>query len=278
MARPADESFNLGRIWGGDSPAQVSLYSLGSDTCMVKTYLEEQLHARFRTRLRPLYPEFTKRARLMLSRVVQLASSSGQVTQTDVVRIVEEEWPAELLADHPHISLYRPRAHRWTLRFAEALQRGGFRIDTPYEETFEIEDTEGSQRTLKLQLIGHFRDSNGDRVVIALQPRAPQNFDGTVKWSKLKDYQLLPFVLLHQRHSGIRPLLFFGEDGAIGIFKWRRDRPDEARNEHAERASKAVKALSLGSFEATLDDWICDRCPSRIICPCWIGAAPATGV
>jgi len=164
------------------------------------------------------------------------------------------------------------------MRFAEALQRGGFRIGTPYEETFEIEDAEGTRRTLKLQLIGHFRDSNGDRVVIALQPRAPQNFDGTLNWSALKDYQLLPFVLLHQHHSGIRPLLFFGEDGALGIFKWRRSRPEEARNEHAERARKAVDALSSGSFEAIPDDWMCDRCPSRIICPCWIGAATAASV
>lgn len=274
---PSDEEFTLGRIWGGQVPTQISLYSLGSKTCMVKTYLEEQLHARFRTRIRPLYPEFTKRVRSMLSKIVQLASSRADVTQTDVEQIVEAEWPSELLADHPHISLYRPRALRWTMRFAEALQRGGLRISTLCEEAFEIEDTEGTKRTLRLQLIGHFRDSNGDRIVIALQPRAPQKFDGTVNWSELKDYQLLPFVLLHQRHSGIRPLLFFGEDGAIGTFKWRRGHPEEARNEHAKRAHKAVNALSSGSFEAILEDWTCDRCPSRIICPCWIGAAPAAG-
>jgi hypothetical protein len=245
----------------------------------VKMYLQVQLDARFRSRLRPLYPEFTKRVRAMLARVVHLTLQNTETpSDTDVAQIVEAEWPADLLADHPHISLYRPRAHRWSEKFAHALKRGGFRKGTPYEEAFEVEDGEGKTRTLKLQLVGHFRDANGDRVVIALQPRAPQDFNGSLNWSELKDYELLPFVLLHERHGDVRPLLFFGEDGEIGNFKWRKGRPDQARSEQAARARKGFEALSSGHFEATLDDWMCDRCPSRIICPCWIGAtdSPAT--
>ncbi len=268
-----NEKVSLGRIWGGDAPSQLSMYSLGSKTCMVKMYLQEQLDARFRSRLRPLYPEFTKRVRAMLARVVRLTLENGETpSEIDVAQIVEEEWPEDLLADHPHISLYRPRAYSWSQKLAHALKRGGFHKGTPYEEAFEVEDGEGKTRTLKLQLIGHFLDGNGDRVVIAMHPRAPQDFSGSLNWSELKDYERLPFVLLHERHGDMRPLLFFGEDGEIGNFKWRKSGPDQARNEQAVRAMKGFEALSSGRFEATLDDWICDRCPSRIICPGWIGA------
>jgi superfamily I DNA/RNA helicase len=272
-----NEEIRIGRIWGGDSPAELSLYSLGSKTCMVKIYLQEQLGARFRSRLRPLYPEFTRRVRSMLERIVQSNLENGEVPPEVVAKIVDEEWPVELLAEHPHVALYRPRALRWTQRFAQTLQRNAFGQGTPYQETFELKDLEGTERTLKLQLVGHFRDVNGDRVVIAMQPCAPRGFTGAVKWSDLKDYQLLPFVLLHERHRDVRPLLFFGEEGQIVSFKWHKHRPDQARHEHATRAQKVFDDLSSGVFEATIDDWTCDRCPSRIICPCWIGAARSPG-
>lgn len=267
-----NEEIRMERIWGGNSPSELSLYSLGSKTCMVKIYLQEQLGARFRSRLPPLYPEFTKRVRSMLERVMKLNLENGKVPLEIVTQIVEEEWPSELHSAHPHVALYRPRAHRWAQGLASALERGTFHEGAPYQESFELEDTEGTERTVKLQLIGHFRDANGDRVVVAMQPRARPNFNGTVNWSELQDYQRLPFVLLHERHGNVRPLLFFGEEGEIGSFKWHKHTPEQARRGEVVRAQKVLDGLSSGFFEATIDDWKCDRCPSRIICPCWIGA------
>lgn len=269
--RPVDEAKTISRIWGGQAPPQLSLYSLGADTCMVKTYLQEHLGARFRSRLRPMYPQFMKRVRLMLSRVMQSTLESGEpVSEPAVKKIIEEEWPAELDADHPHVHLYRPRAERWAKQLSRALERWALSRSTLLEETFELQDDEGNQQTLKLQLVGHFRDVSGDRVMIVLQPSAPDDFKGTVNWSKLKDYQRMPFVLVHERHGDVRPVVFYGEEGALGNFKWRKNKPDEARLDENRRVRKVATALYAGRFEVTIDDWMCDRCPSRIICPCWI--------
>jgi hypothetical protein len=106
--------------------------------------------------------------------------------------------------------------------------------------------------------------------MIVLQPSAPDDFKGTVNWSKLKDYQRMPFVLVHERHGDVRPVVFYGEEGALGNFKWRKNKPDEARLDENRRVRKVATALYAGRFEVTIDDWMCDRCPSRIICPCWI--------
>ena len=81
---------------------------------MVKTYLQEHLGARFPSRLRPMYPEFMKRVRSILSRVTQATLETGEpLSETAVEKVLAEEWPPELHADHPHVHLYRPRAERW---------------------------------------------------------------------------------------------------------------------------------------------------------------------
>jgi DNA helicase II / ATP-dependent DNA helicase PcrA len=269
--RSVDEEKSISRIWGGEAPSELSLYSLSADTCMVKTYLQEHLKARFRSRLRPMYPAFTKRMRSILSRVTRDTIETGKtLTAAELEKVFVEEWPAEADADHPHVQLYRPRAERWAKRFAQALEQGALRKGVLLEETFELQDDEGKQHTLKFQLVGHFRDVNGDRVVIVLQPNAPNGFKGMVNWSDLKDYHRLQFVLLHESHGDVRPLIFYGEQGDIGKFKWNRNEPEKATRKETLRARKLATALSTGRFEVTIDDWMCDRCPSRIICPCWI--------
>jgi len=266
-----DDTREIGRIWGGQPPAQLSLYSLGAKTCMVQTYLEEQLGARFRGRLRPLYPQFTKRVRSMLSQVMKATLENDEpLSEAALAQIVKEEWSEDLDSDHPHISLYKPRAERWAKQFARALERGSFRNGTQLDQTFQLNNEQDNSQSIKLQLVGHFRDDNGDRVVIVLRPNAPTEFSGSVNWSDLKDYQLLPFVLLHERHSDVRPLVFYGEEGSLGDFKWNRRGPEQAIRKEKERAEKVARSLSSGVFKATIDDWTCDRCRSRIICPCWI--------
>ena len=266
-----DEERKISRIWGGQAPSQLSLYSLGADTCMVKTYLQEHLGARFPSRLRPMYPEFMKRVRSILSRVTQATLETGEpLSETAVEKVLAEEWPPELHADHPHVHLYRPRAERWGKRFVRALERGALRRGTLLEETIELQDDVGNQQTIKLQLVGHFRDVNGDRVVIVLRPDTPDDFKGTVNWSKLRDYQRMPFVLLHERHDDVRPIVFLGDEGVLGEFKWHNREPEQARKRENLRARKVASGLSSGRFEVMIDDWMCDRCPSRIICPCWI--------
>jgi len=237
-------------------------------------YLEEQLGARFRGRLRPLYPEFIKRVRRMLSRVMRLTLQNRRgLSESEAGQIAEEEWPADLYVEHPHIALYRPRARKWMQMFAQTLTLNAVREGTAYGEAFEWVDSVGVSRTVKLQLIGQFLDANGDRIVLAMQPRGPNDSGSSVNWSELKDYQRLPFVLLHERHGNVRPLVFFAEQGEIRSFRWRRGRPDQAIRDDSVRARRAFEGLVTGSFDATISDWMCDGCSCRTICPWWIGAA-----
>ena len=112
-----NETMSLGRIWGGDAPSQLSMYSLGSKTCMVKMYLQEQLDARFRSRLRPLYPEFTKRVRAMLARVVHLTLQNTETpSDTDVGRPAltpaERSCPSSPMATRPTTGIPK-RVQHW---------------------------------------------------------------------------------------------------------------------------------------------------------------------
>src|SRR5260370_41837560 len=91
------------------------MYAFGSETGRVRTYLEEQLGTRFHGRIRPLYPDFVDRVRRMLRRIVGLSvEAGGRLAHEQVEQIVEEEWPSEHRADHPHVDLYRPRPRQWS--------------------------------------------------------------------------------------------------------------------------------------------------------------------
>jgi DNA helicase II / ATP-dependent DNA helicase PcrA len=268
-----DEEIEIGRVWGGEAPAGVSTYSLGSNTCHIKTYLEEHLGARFRGRLRPLYPEFMQRVREVLCAVIEFALRNGRKpSDSETVQIVEEKWPPGLQKDHPHLSLYRPRALRWARALAQAFDPTNFVGATLREEPFEWTDDSGVSRIIKLQLIGHFNDANGDQFAVALQVDSDDESAAEVKWSQLKDYQRLPFVLLHQLHGGVQPRVFVGEKGELRSFRWSQRRPEESTRVQADAARQVFQHLTSGIFEGTTNDWACDRCPCRTICPGWIGA------
>jgi len=263
----------MGRVWGGEAPAGVSTYSLGSKTCHIKTYLEEHLGARFRGRLRLLYPEFMQRVREVLRAVIEFALRNGRkASDSETVQIVEEKWPPDQQKDHPHLSLYRPRVLRWARALAQAFDPTNFVGATLREEPFEWTDDSGVSRIIKLQLIGHFDDGNGDHFAVALQVDSADESAAEVKWSQLKDYQRLPFVLLHQRHGDVQPRVFVGEKGELLSFRWSQRRPEESTRVQADAARQVFQRLTSGIFDGTTNDWACDRCPCRTICPGWIGA------
>jgi hypothetical protein len=271
----ADEAINIQSIWGGELPPEVSMYSLGAETCRVRTYLEENLGARFRTRLKPLYPEFMRVVRQTLSQIVGLAIDSGEpLSDAEAVKIAEAHWPTERHRDHVHLSIYRPRALRWARKFARAFDPRTFMGAILREEPFEWTDKDVQVRTLRLQLIGHFQDSNGERFAIALQLSGDAASGQQVKWSDLKDYERLPFVLLHDRHGDLQPLVFFGEEGQLLPFRWHHSNAKGAIRTQAGNARSTFQSLNAGIFDGRLDNWICDRCPCRTICPGWIGAIP----
>jgi len=268
---------SLGCIWGTEIPADVSTYSLAEGNCELRTYLEEHLHARFRGRIRPLYPEFMQQVRQILQRIVREALQRGRpLTETDAQAIAEEEWPIDRQKDHPHFPIYRPRALRWARKFARAFDPRGLTRTELADEPFEWTDTSGAKRAIKFHLVAQVRDPNGDRIAIALQVRSPKSSALQVNWSDIKDYERLPFVLLHDRHGDVRPMIFFGEEDRLYPFKWSARQPEQTIRKQAESARALFLSLSAGTFQATPDDWICDRCRCRTICPAWIGAIPSS--
>jgi len=268
---------SLGRIWGTGTPADVSTYSLAEANCELRTYLEEHLHARFRGRIRPLYPEFMQQVRQILRRIVREALQRARpLSETDAQAIAEEEWPIDRQQDHPHFQIYRPRALRWARKFARAFDPRGLTNTELAEEPFEWTDTSGATRAIKFHLVAQVRDANGDRIAIALQVRSPKSSALQVNWSEIKDYERLPFVLLHDRHGDLRPMIFFGEEDRLYPFKWSARQPEQTIRKRAESARSLFLSLCAGTFQATPDDWICDRCRCRTICPAWIGAIPSS--
>jgi hypothetical protein len=216
-------------------------------------------------------------ARQILRRIVREALHTGQpVPESHAASIAEQEWPAERLKDHPHFQIYHPRAVRWARKFARAFNPRDFGRIQLTEEPFELVDASGVKRTIKFQLIAQVRDANGDRIAIGLQVRPPDSSALHVNWSEIKDYERLPFVLLHDRHGDLRPMLFFGEDDRLYPFKWSRNKGQEVIRKRAESARTLFLSLSSGRFQATLDDWVCDRCRCRTICPAWMGAVPSS--
>ncbi len=272
-APPADD-LTISRVWGGEMPMQVSPFSLSAQACRLKTYLEDQLGVRFNGRYRPLYPEFTMRVRRMLRRVVEQTLLLGRtLSEPEAEEIVANEWPADKYQDHPHVLLYRPRSERWTKAFARVFKANDFGRGAPREETLEWDDSAGISRTVRLQLIGHFEDANGCHVAVGLQVHAPDDAKESINWSAIKDYERLPFVLLQEKDGDLQPLVFCGEEGELRTFRWNRQKPADAIAKEAAAARAALNSLAAGRFEVAPNDWICDRCQGRIVCPFWIGAA-----
>jgi len=271
-----DEQVTIGRVWGGEEPEGVSTFSLGSGTCRIRTYLEEHLGARFRGRVRPLYPEFVQHVRSSLRRIIKLAiENSRSVTESDATKIVEEEWPLGSSQEHPHFLLYRPRALRWACALARSFDPQRFSPASLLEEPFQWTDENGVSRPIKLQLIAEF-DAGGERFAIALQVGSAGDSVSDVLWSKLKDYERLPFVLLYDRHGDLQPRIFFGEQGEIRAFRWSFRQPAETTRKEAVSARAVFRRLTSGLFDAKVTDWGCDRCACRIICPVCIGAVPGS--
>jgi superfamily I DNA/RNA helicase len=270
---PVSGDVTVGRIWGGRLPEHVSLYCLSSSSCQLKAYLEDQIGTRFSGRQMPLYPEFIVRVRKMLRRVVdQRVNLARPLSDAEISEIFEEEWPVEKYRDHPHVYLYRPRAERWTKALA-AVFAADCRRTRHREETLEWKDSTGGSHTVRLQLIGHFEDDNGGHIAIALQVNSPDDAKATINWSELKDYERLPFVLLQELNGDLQPVIFCGEEGALRTFRWNRQRPDESITKEASAARATFASLESGNFRTAPNDWTCDHCSCRVVCPWWMGAA-----
>jgi DNA helicase-2/ATP-dependent DNA helicase PcrA len=268
------EPLSIAKLWGGNTPDELSTYSVVPSTCEIRTYLQEHLGARFEGHIKPLYPEFIQHTRRTLRRIIALAiDNQRRVTESEATLIADEIWPADLRKSHPHYVLYRPRLLRWASALARDFDPTQFRGATVPDEPVLWHDDEGSPHAIKLHLIAEIREISGEMVAIGLQVNSPGEKTDDIKWSELKDYQKLPFVLLHEREGEVDPKIFVGEQGKIRSFRWSHKKPRETNQKLVTETRELFSRIRAGQFDATIDDWGCDRCECRTICPAWIGAS-----
>lgn len=270
-ASSASEEISVGRIWGGTRPSRVGTYELAAEACRVRVYVEDHLGARLPERDLPLYREFIARERVILREVVRRMIAGHVLPRAEVGELVDEVWPPDAFADHPHIAIYRPRTRRWTERFVEVFATSGEAAGSLIEEPIEWCDELGATAAVDLHLVAQFRHPAGHQVAITLQVKA-QDEEPAVLWSRLSPHRRLPFSMLGMEDSTLRPYVFYGEDGQLKPFRWSQRKPREALASEVGNAREAFRNLMQGSFDGDVSDWKCDRCPSRVLCPWWIGA------
>lgn len=265
--------FRFGRVWGGASPKEFSLYSLSPESCMLKSYLEDQLNVSFPTGGRPLYPDFMRRSRKMLERALELARVGGPecLHRTTLDLIHEEEWPPEEHADHPHYALYRPRARKWLSRMAQNYPKN-LSGNVTLEDRLEIQDTRGTAHQVPLRTVAHFYGPHQLRVAIVL---LVGDFDSeTINWSELKHHERLGWVLLEDKFGNVAPFVLDASSGKLRQFNWNsRKKNVVPLPVLAANAKEKLAALDQGQFAVESNQWRCDRCKVRIVCPLWMGAA-----
>lgn len=270
LPRQASAAVRTGRLWGGDPPEKLTAFSLAKDSCQIRTYLETQLGVDLKTRIRPLYPLFIHRVRRMLTRVIKRSIKRGAtLSRTQVLRIVEEEWPSDQFAKHPHTKLYRSLAFRWSEAFVANFQAS-------YGEDLKVEALEfvasnGTRQNLSLQLIGVFRDHQGRIFSMSLRTKPSDKVD-RVNWSEMKSYERLPFVVLEELHGNIERWLFIGQECRLKEVLPSQRSHHTGVTKEISRMRDAMTNLVDGTFEAEVKDWTCDRCRMRVVCPFWIGA------
>lgn len=276
------EKVVLDQIWGKkQSRKKLAASSLSKSDCAILIYLEEFYGARFPMLLKPLYPRFFGDVRKSLKKIIQHAQESNRkLTKLEAEEIFKTAFSGEDILAHPHYTAYKRRGIDYAARFAKDYD--------PQPGTVEIVEIEninenGNQELLplRLDLIAHYRDKNGQTHSVIFRPESlekPKNgkLPDEIAWSKVKENnnhtrKKMPFVLLRKVDTKIQPWVFSGEDGKIYKLKWNKN--TETMDEDVVWATARLQAFSAGKFESVIEEFFCDtKCKCRISCPHWIKA------
>jgi superfamily I DNA/RNA helicase len=266
---PVNEEIVMGPIWGGSPYGPLPARSLDKDSCAIRTYLEKFLQIYFPLSLRPLYPIFFSVVRHALREILALAHTSGEaVSEEDARRILFELWPKdEDLVDHPHGSIYLNLALRYVVNFAQV-----YKPEPKMAELLNlIIDESEMGPALRLDLVAHYRDTNGIPIALSFRPESLANKVRSqgLLWGGLKAPQRVGFVVLREMEPIVQPFVFSGDDGILHSYQWTNKQADY--NRESTRVTSQLKAFGQGIFQTTLKARTCDRCPARVSCPHWMG-------
>ncbi|HZS08488.1 MAG TPA: UvrD-helicase domain-containing protein [Blastocatellia bacterium] len=269
------EKVAIDAVWGGALRGRLAAATLDEGNCSVRAYLEDFIGVRFPDSLRSLYPSFFVALRLAMQKVVEQAQETNQqVSENEAVAIFAESFSESEFAEHPHYLLYRETGALYITRFARAyIPRSG--AGEFIDPALLVEETDSRLLPLRFDLVAAFRCADGTSHAITFRPEslakaAAKNRPGELLWSGLKPAQRMAFLLLKDRLPELEPWVFSAADGVLYKFLWNQ-RPANMTAE-AERANDRWRALTSRRFETKLNERACDRCPTRIACPHWIGA------
>ena len=269
---PAErEQAIMENVWGGALDGSLAARTLDIKACSINTYLRDFLGAYFPLNEKPLYPIFHAVVRHAMHLVVERAHETGrQVGASEARDIFLERWNASDVADHPHYAIYLRVALAYMERFANAYIPPAGEIE-PLDPTIFEEET---GIPLRLDLIAHYRKSDGERIAILFRPEslASGNRENGLLWGTLDSDQRVAFVLLRLRDPQVRPFVFSGDDGVLYPYQWGRDR--DFLNEST-RVLARFKEFGENAFIEQVNAFKCDQCDSRIICPHWLEALGA---
>ena len=269
------EEVETDMIWGGQPKSSVSTRALKDTRCMIKTYLSDFRHLRFPEQESPVYPKFFVAVRETIDQIVRLAHREGRkVSESEASRALEERWApvVEALTDHAHEPLFRHVAERAASGFAAEYAPLADQ-HTPLDLKV-VRKGSGESPALRLGLASHFYDRDERPVALLFRPESLQGKlskrTGNIKWSGLESHRL-PFVLLRE-HFGetFRPLVYSGTDGRIYDFDWS-TRGDSLPKEIA-KISERRQLLDERRFQNNVEEYWCDQCDHRLMCPYWLGA------
>ena len=262
---------SAGPVWGMPAMRAFKASALDSGICPILTYLESFLEMRFPEEEVAVYPAFFAAVRRTLRRIAQRANETGrQASELEVRAGLDDEWPSERFAEHPHVSMYYELALDFAMGFARAF-RPAAGVSVNLEPELESLGGVLGPKVL-LDLVAYFRQPDGRVVAVAFRPEsfAEKAKEGTLGWSKLDQNKRILFVLANAANNGIMPRIYSGADHTIYDFAWS-TRKDSLPTETAELTGR-YRALAAGDFSTDASKFGCDRCRARVSCPHWIGA------
>jgi DNA helicase-2/ATP-dependent DNA helicase PcrA len=260
-----------GPVWGGRPPVALSLAALDPTSCAIRTYLESYLGMSFPVASRPLYPAFFAVTRRVVRQLVRRANEGGAaISEAEVRAAVNDAWPAADFVGHPHEGIYRDAVFRMALGFAAAYQAPAGPVEL-LDAALAIA-AESGEPLVRMDLIGHFRQADGQVVTISFRPESlrGKTSKGVLNWSAVSSNKRMGHALVEQHTPGTHPRIFSGEDGEVYEYKWSRDK--NSLPKEIDRVLGQLESYSRSEFTTTISPYACDRCRVRVSCPYWTGA------
>jgi len=253
-------------VWGGSLGEAFSARNLDKGSCSINTYLRDFVGVRFPLSTKPLYPIFYSTLRLALQLIVEEAQERGaRLAPGDARQIFLEKWAESKVEGHVHHDIYFNLALRYVDRFAAAYEpEGDVELLSPVigEET---------NFPVRLDLVAYYRTAGGTTAIL-FRPEslAEKCKDKGLLWGALDSKRRVPFVLLRLRDPDVRPFVFSGEDGVLYPYLWGARQADF--DKESERVLGRLRLFAHGVFVEQVNEYMCDKCESRVPCPHWIEA------